>query len=155
MKTLKTFAIITLVASLTAAPMSAAWAGPAIKMDPCFKTVLGCGKNQIDPNRFKNIAPNKGAKKPAPKPQPQVHHHYHRDDGAAWGALAGGTVLGLVVGSMANQPQQAAQPQVVYVEQAPDQPTPRDPDLELEIERERARVRALEEELERLRAEKE
>jgi hypothetical protein len=153
MKTLKTFAIATLIAGVILAPVSAALAGPVVKMKPCHKTVLGCGKSQINPNVFKNAQPNKGANPPAA--QPQVHNHYHRDDGAVWGALAGGTMLGLVVGSMANQPEQPAQPQVVYVQQAPDQQTPTDTDLEFEIERERARVRALEEELQRIRAEKE
>ncbi len=64
------------------------------------------------------------------------------DHGAAFVALASGTILGLVVGSLVNQPHQVAQPQVVVV-QANQQRY-----LELEIERERAKARTLELELE-------
>ena len=55
-----------------------------------------------------------------------------------------GTILGLVVGSLANQPHQVAQPQpqVVVVQANPQRY------LELEIERERAKARTLELELE-------
>jgi hypothetical protein len=67
--------------------------------------------------------------------------------------MAGGTLLGLVIGSTAAQAQQPAQPQVVVIQQPSDDATPVQHRLELEIERERLKRIALEQELERLRAE--
>jgi hypothetical protein len=82
-----------------------------------------------------------------------VHNHYYRKRGFGWGEFAGGTMMGIMVGTMANRPQQPAQPQVVYVRRPNGDTNPRDAELELEIERERAKARALELELERLKAE--
>jgi hypothetical protein len=113
---------------------------------------------QIDPAMVKGGALTYNPQ-PAPTPaaqpaQPTVNNHYYEERGFGWGEFAGGTMLGIMAGSMANQPQQQTQPTVVYVQQ-PNADTPqRDQDLELEIERERAKARALELELEMLRAER-
>jgi hypothetical protein len=87
------------------------------------------------------------------QPVPNRHHRHHGDSGAVFGAMAGGTLLGLVIGSTAAQAQQPAQPQVVVIQQPSDDATPVQHSLELEIERERLKRIALEQELERLRAE--
>jgi hypothetical protein len=109
MKTLKTFAILTLVATITLGATSSAWA----------------------------------------------HHGHHRHHhGAVWGAAVGGTMLGIVMSGIANQPKQVSQPQVVVVQ--PQAPSTGDVSyqqqyLELELERERARTRALELEIQRIK----
>jgi hypothetical protein len=112
MKTLKTFAIITLVATFTLASTSSAWAH-------------------------------------------HRHRHHRHHNGAVWGAAVGGTMLGIVMSNMANQPRQTSQPQVVVVQP---QNTPsgdagiQKQYLALELERERARSLAMELEIQRLRA---
>jgi hypothetical protein len=81
------------------------------------------------------------------------HHHRHHDTGAIWGAAVGGTMLGLVVGSMASQPREATQPQVVVVQpQTSDASFTQQNYTQLELERERTRRIALEMEIERIRA---
>lgn len=81
------------------------------------------------------------------------HHHRHHSTGAIWGAAVGGTMLGMVVGTMASQPRQATQPQVVVVQpQTTDTSYAQQNYTALELERERARRIALEREIERLRA---
>ncbi len=92
--------------------------------------------------------------------QPQsATPHEHKDSGkdAALGAAAAGTMLGIAIGSMANQPKQESQPQVIVIQE----PAPSEEDatvqeeLDVEIEQERERIRELEEELERLKSERE
>lgn len=90
---------------------------------------------------------------PAPNPpQQQVDTEHH--DRSAFGAAAAGTMMGIAIGSMANQPQQQSPRQVVIIQQpAPPEGDPaRLEELELEIERERQRARELEEKLEQLRS---
>lgn len=108
MKTLKTFAILTLVATITLGATSSAWA-----------------------------------------------HHRHHHHGAVWGAAVGGTMLGIVMSGIANQPKQVSQPQVVVVQ--PQAPSTGDVSFQqqyllLELERERARSLAMELEIQRIRA---
>lgn len=115
MKTLKIFAVATLVTTITLTSLTPAWAAHH---------------------------------------HHRRHHRHHSDTGAIWGAAVGGTMLGLVAGSMASQPQQAPQPQVVVVQpQATDTGyTQKEFDQKVELERERARRIALEQEIARLRA---
>lgn len=110
MKTLKTFAILTLVATITLGATSSAWAH---------------------------------------------HGHHSHHSGAVWGAAVGGTMLGIVMSGIANQPRQVSQPQVVVVQ--PQAPSTSDVSyqqqyLAVELERERARTRALELEIQRIKA---
>ncbi len=123
MKTVKTVAILALALSLTLGSLSQAQAFQLIERPTGRQPAL---------NR---------------------HHGHHDDSGAVWGAMAGGTLLGLFVGSTAAKAQQPAQPQVVVVQQPSDDATPAQHSLEMEIERERLKRIALERELERLRAE--
>lgn len=115
MKTLKIFAVATLVTTITLTSLTPAWAHHHRR---------------------------------------HHRHHRHHDTGAIWGAAVGGTMLGLVAGSMASQPQQAPQPQVVVVQpQSTDTGyTKKQFDQTVELERERARRLALEKEIARLRA---
>ncbi|MCH7768370.1 MAG: hypothetical protein IH828_05485 [Nitrospinae bacterium] len=134
MKFLKT-TTLALVVSLCLAPMSSAWArngrhgirgGSAIHGGHGFRGHHGFrGRHHAIPIHSSSTT--------------IIERH---DNGAAFVALASGTMLGLVVGSLVNQPHPTAQPQVVVV-QANQQRY-----LELEIERERARARTLELELE-------
>jgi len=136
MKFLKT-TTLALVVSLCLAPMSSAWArngrhgirgGSAIHGGHGFRGHHGFrGRHHAIPIHSSSTT--------------IIEKH---DNGAAFVALASGTILGLVVGSLANQPHHVAQPQPqVVVVQANQQRY-----LELEIERERARARTLELELE-------
>ncbi len=157
--TLKNMTVFTLVAALTFGPVSLA-AAADVKWAGFNKPKTAANFGKIDKNAHFG-----GPLVPVPQPNNQPNqqpntsnnqtevHHYHRDNGAAWGALAGGTMLGLVMGSMANQPQES-QATVVYVQQPNADTQNRDKELELEIERERAKARALELELEKLRAER-
>lgn len=157
MKTMKTFAVLTLVAAFTLGQAGFA-AAFQLQQDPCMNQpwMPKCKQVQVDPNKlqFNPPAPNQ----PAPNQQPAQgghNHRHHRDSGAAWGAFAGGTILGMVVSSAANQPKQGAETTVVYIQQpTDDDSTARQKYLEEEIERERAKARALEAEIERLRAER-
>ena len=153
MKCLRKAVILTLVVTFAFGPASSALAAPVqAVMDPCLVNPQkpGCLRIRQDLiQQAKPVLPNN----PAPnRPAPRVHHHYY-DSGATWGALAGGTMLGIVLGSMASQPRQDTQSAVVVVQQPVDDATTQQRYLELEIERERARVRALEEEIARLKAE--
>jgi hypothetical protein len=64
--------------------------------------------------------------------------------------MVGGTILGIVLSSMANQPKQETQQQVEVVQQPADDATSQQ--LAEEIERERQKSLALEKEIARLRA---
>ncbi len=175
MKTLMTITIFALVATFSLSTGSPAWAHPAAfphaHMNPptpmpSGKSTWGCKGPGCKPSASMPTGGGTwGCKGPGCKPsakptkqpnptQPQVHHHYHRSRGASWGAFAGGTALGLVMGTMANQPQQTTQPTVVYVQQPNGDATEQQQYLEQEIERERSKRIALEQELERLRAER-
>lgn len=80
-------------------------------------------------------------------------HHHHRHHGDVWGAAIGGTMLGIVLGSVANQPKQAAQPTVVVVSpQTGDSTAQHHEFLALELERERTRNLALKREIMLIRA---
>lgn len=85
-----------------------------------------------------------------------AHHRHHRHNhhgGDIAAAAIGGTALGLVLGTVASQPKQAPQPQVVVVQpQTNDTGYSQQQYQTLELERERARRIALEREIERLRA---
>lgn len=156
MKTMKTFAVLTLVVTFTLGQAGFA-AAFQLQQDPCMNQpwMPKCKQVQMDPNQlqFNPPAPNQ----PAPNQPAQGghNHRHHRDNGAAWGAFAGGTILGMVVSSAANQPNQSAETTVVYIQQPTDDDyTARQKYLEEEIERERAKARALEAEIERLSAER-
>ncbi|MFB3072137.1 MAG: hypothetical protein ACE1ZU_01415 [bacterium] len=146
MKFLKT-TTLALVVSLSLAPMSSAWArngrhgirgGSAIHGRSSFRGGHGFQRRH---HGFR------GRHHRAPIHSSSTTIIEEHDNGAAFVALASGTMLGFVVGSLVNQPHQVAQPQVVVV-QANQQRY-----LELEIERERARARTLELELELRRLE--
>ncbi len=155
MKTLKTLTSAVLAASLCLTPLGSAWAFGHERHLP------GLGPCDRRPELCRSIRPGGGTPPlpappaPAPSaPEPSVDSHHDHDDGATWGALAGGTILGMVMSSAASQSQQDTQPKVVVVQQPDEDTTSREAELELEIERERAKARALELELERLRAER-
>ncbi len=142
MKFLKT-TTLALVVSLSLAPMSSAWArngrhgirgGSAIRGRSSFRGGHGFQRRHGFHGRHHAIPIHSSS-------TTIIEEH---DNGAAFVALASGTILGLVVGSLVNQPHQVAQPQPqVVVVQANQQRY-----LELEIERERAKARTLELELE-------
>ena len=140
MKFLKT-TTLALVVSLSLAPMSSAWArngrhgirgGSAIHGGPGFR----------GGHSFRGHHGFRGRHHAIPIHSSSTTIIERDDNGAAFVALASGTILGLVVGSLANQPHHVAQPQVVVV------PANQQRYLELAIERERARARTLELELE-------
>lgn len=146
MKFLKT-TTLALVVSLCLAPMSSAWArngrhgirgGSAIHGGHGFRG----GHSFRGGHGFRGHHGFRGRHHAIPIHSSSTTIIERHDNGAAFVALASGTILGLVVGSLANQPHHVAQPQVVVV-QANQQRY-----LELEIERERARARTLELELE-------
>lgn len=83
------------------------------------------------------------------------HHHRHHDGGAIAGAAIGGTALGLVLGSAMSQPKQQAPPQVVVVQPPASDTNSQDQEVALELERERVKNLELQEEIERLKAERE
>lgn len=92
---------------------------------------------------------------PGPRP-PAKTVVIERDRGSALGAAAAGTMLGIAVGSMANQPRQEPKPQVVVIQQPPDDGATQQKNLALalELERERSKRLTLEIEIERLKAER-
>lgn len=152
MKTFKTLAIITLAVTFTFGPVSQVFAGPNVYMKGWNKPKTAGNWGTINKNA--NLGgPITKIPQPGPAPnQPPANNNGH-DHGYNWGAFAGGTVMGLVMSSAANQPQQQTQPTVVYVQQTTEDTDTRQ-HLELEIERERAKRLALEAELERLKAER-
>ena len=88
---------------------------------------------------------------------PAYAHHHRRHHGNHGGDIAvaavGGTMLGLVMGSVISQPQQAPQPQVVVVQQpTSNTSTSAEQYQALSLERERARNDALEREIALIRA---
>ncbi len=148
MKFLKT-TTLALVVSLSLAPMSSAWArngrhgirgGSAIHGGHGFRG----GHSFRGGYGFRGGHGFHGRHHAIPIHSSSTTIIDRNDNGAAFVALASGTILGLVVGSLANQPHQVAQPQpqVVVVQANPQRY------LELEIERERAKARTLELELE-------
>ena len=139
MKFLKT-TTLALVVSLCLAPMSSAWArnGRHGRGGSSFRG----GHGFRGGHSFRGGHGFRGRHHGIPIHSSSTTIIERNDNGAAFVALASGTILGLVVGSLANQPHQVAQPQVVVV-QANQQRY-----LELEIERERAKARTLELELE-------
>ena len=154
MKFLKT-TTLALVVSLSLAPMSSAWArngrhgirgGSAIHGRSSFRGGHGFrGSHGIHRRHgFQRRHGFYGRHHAIPIHSSSTTIIEEHDNGAAFVALASGTILGLVVGSLVNQPHQVAQPQPqVVVVQANQQRY-----LELEIERERAKARTLELELE-------
>ncbi len=146
MKFLKT-TTLALVVSLSLAPMSSAWArngrhglrgGSAIHGRSNFRG----GHGFRGGHRFRGGHGFRGRHHGIPIHSSSTTIIERHDNGAAFVALASGTMLGFVVGSLVNQPHPTAPPQVVVV-QANQQRY-----LELEIERERAKARTLELELE-------
>jgi hypothetical protein len=125
MKTLKIFTIFALVATFSLATISPAWAHPGHGLPPGHSHVWGGGLRHLEP-----VPSSSGSSS-------ETHHYYHDDRGAAWGALAGGTILGVVLSNAANQPDQATQPTVVVVQQPNVDATAQQQYLEQEIERER------------------
>ncbi len=159
MKFLKT-TTLALVVSLSLAPMSSAWArngrhgirgGSAIRGRSNFRGGHGFrgGHSFRSGHSFRGGHGFHGRHHAIPIHSSSTTIIERHDNGAAFVALASGTILGLVVGSLANQPHHVAQsqPQVVVV-QANQQRY-----MELEIERERAKARTLELELELRRLE--
>lgn len=135
MKTVKTLTILTLAASLTLAPMSLAWA---------YDGRHGRHGHYRGSRHYYGGHHHRYYPRNVYRSTTIINEHDH---GGEWVALAGGTMLGLVVGSLANQPPPPpAQPQVVVVG------AERQRQMELEIELERAKARTLEllVELERL-----
>ncbi len=82
------------------------------------------------------------------------HRHRHHSHGGTIAAAAiGGTALGLVLGTVASQPKQAPQSQVVVVQpKSNDTGYSKQQYQALQLERERARRIALEREIMRLKA---
>ncbi|MDV2480080.1 MAG: hypothetical protein RX317_07525 [bacterium] len=145
MKFLKT-TTLALVVSLSLAPMSSAWARNGRHGIRGGSAIHG-GHGFRGGHSFRGGHGFHGRHHAIPIHSSSTTIIERHDNGAAFVALASGTILGLVVGSLANQPHHVAQPQVVVV-QANQQRY-----LELEIERERAKARTLELELELRRLE--
>lgn len=152
MKTLKTFAAFVLTSTIALVPLSSALALD-FEIDRCRIRPFACGGRGLDPDIARRVRPRPDVEAPArPSPPREVHHYHDDDDGAVWGALAGGTVLGVVMSSMANQPSQDTQATVVVVQQPDGYNARQRQSLQQEIEEERARQKALEEEIRRIRA---
>ncbi len=145
MRFLKT-TTLALVVSLCLAPMSSAWARNGRHGIRGGSAIHG-GHGFRGGHSFRGGHGFHGRHHAIPIHSSSTTIIERHDNGAAFVALASGTMLGFVVGSLVNQPHQVAQPQVVVV-QANQQRY-----LELEIERERARARTLELELELRRLE--
>lgn len=91
---------------------------------------------------------------PGPAWAHRRHHHHHHHDGDVAAAAIGGTAMGLMLGAAASQQAQPAQPQVIVVQ--PQNAPAGDAAYWKEAEAERLRIQnaELQEELERLKAER-
>lgn len=155
----KTFAILILVAGLTLGLASYAEAGPAQGSKSCGPWIGGkrqCSVKVCENGKCMSYTEveDQHPSQPPASPPPE-----NKDSGrdAALGAAAAGTMLGIAIGSMANQPKQESQPQVIVIQEPapPEEDAAIKEELDTELEQERERIRELEEELERLKSERE
>lgn len=161
--TLKAFAITILVAGLTLGLASHAEAGPPHGSKSCGPWIGGkrkCTVKVCESGKCMNyteVEDQHPSQPPAATPPESKGSSKGSSSDAALGAAAAGTMLGIAIGSMANQPKQESEPQVIVIQE----PAPPEEDagireeMDIEIEQERERIRELEEELERLKSERE
>jgi hypothetical protein len=160
--TFKTITILTLVAGLTLGPVSSAVAFPKsgkwgeLERSTDLPNLSKDTDYQV-PDSLKcppfcsPLPPTDAPSDPIDQPSaPTQDNNHDHSRGVAWGPMVGGTILGIVLSSMANQSKQETQQQVEVVQQPADDATAQQ--LAEEIERERQKSLALEKEIARLKA---
>jgi hypothetical protein len=158
--TLKAFAITILVAGLTLGLASHAEAGsPPQGSKSCGPWIGGkrkCTVKVCEGGKCMNYTEIED-QHPSQPPSSTPPESKGSSSDAALGAAAAGTMIGIAIGSMANQPKQESEPQVIVIQEPapPEEDAAIQEEMDIEIEQERERIRELEEELERLKSERE